>query len=109
MKAICSHLSGNMASGFSQYFFIFRPPLLASKNRMAKLDGPMTYGYGIDAHDAKPNKSPKDTMLLPHAKERCNQQMQPGSHKIYRRSHARSRRDAGQCHPFRESAESFKL
>jgi hypothetical protein len=34
------------------YVVIFRIPLQTSKNTAAKLDGPMTCGYGIDAIDA---------------------------------------------------------
>jgi hypothetical protein len=31
---------------------IFRIPLQMSANRTAKIDGPMTFGYGIDATDS---------------------------------------------------------
>jgi hypothetical protein len=31
---------------------IFRIPLQMSENRTAKTDGPMTFGYGIDATDS---------------------------------------------------------
>jgi hypothetical protein len=31
---------------------IFRIPLQMSENRTAKIDGPMTFGYGIDATDS---------------------------------------------------------
>jgi hypothetical protein len=34
------------------YVVIFRIALRTSKNTTAKLDGPMTFGYGIDAMDA---------------------------------------------------------
>jgi hypothetical protein len=34
------------------YVVIFRIPLRTSKDTTAKLDGPMTCGYGIDAIDA---------------------------------------------------------
>jgi hypothetical protein len=34
------------------YVVIFRIPLQKSENRTAKLDGPMTFGYGIDATDS---------------------------------------------------------
>jgi hypothetical protein len=33
-------------------FVIFRIPLQASENITAKIDGPMTFGYGIDAADS---------------------------------------------------------
>jgi len=35
------------------YVVIFRIALRATKNTIAKFDGPMTCGYGIDAIDAK--------------------------------------------------------
>jgi hypothetical protein len=32
--------------------FIFRIPLQMGENGTAKIDGPMTFGYGIDATDS---------------------------------------------------------
>jgi hypothetical protein len=36
---------------------IFRIPLQMSENRTAKINGPMTFGYGIDATDSGVQKS----------------------------------------------------
>jgi hypothetical protein len=47
---------------------IFRIPLQMSENRTAKIDGPMTFGYGIDATDSGVQKSTvrnKHLLLMP--------------------------------------------
>jgi hypothetical protein len=38
-------------------FVIFRIPLQMSENGAAKIDDPMTFGYGIDATDSACKKS----------------------------------------------------
>src|SRR6267154_3695913 len=47
-RVVCRHLP-NCFADEQKYF---RIALRTSKNTTAKLDGPMTFGYGIDAMDA---------------------------------------------------------
>jgi hypothetical protein len=47
---------------------IFRIPLQISANRTAKIDGPMTFGYGIDATDSACKINGTKQMSASHAK-----------------------------------------
>jgi hypothetical protein len=47
---------------------IFRIPLQMSANRTAKIDRPMTFGYGIDATDSACKNQRCETTSASHAK-----------------------------------------